>query len=104
MTHETESTTTRSSLPSAVLLALALLAPAACRSLPRVKRLVTEPPGARVWIPRLNLELETPCDLPDRVGEKDMILITAPGKAPYEGTLGDLLQVAERTYRYEFPR
>lgn len=99
-----KSQATNSSRSFAGLAALLAAFPAACRSLPPVKRLVTDPPGARVWIPRLNLELETPCDLPDRVGKKDLIRISAPGKPAFEGKLGDLPQVAERTYRYEFPR
>lgn len=103
MTHP-KSHATNSSRSFAGLLALLATLPVGCRSLPRVKRLVTDPPGAKVWIPRLNLELETPCDLPDRVGKKDLIRISAPGKPAFEGKLGDLRQVAERTYRYEFPR
>ena len=91
-------------LPS--LCALLLLAtgchysnPHGSQELPPTKRLNTEPSGATLFVPRLNLQLETPCELPMSVDESEIVAISAEGYQTWSGRLMDLPQTAMKTYR-----
>jgi hypothetical protein len=88
-------------------LALAGLALAGChysnphgsQDLPPVNRLDSDPVGARVRIVRLNLELETPCDISEHATVDDEIVITMPGYRMWQGRIKDLPQTALGTYK-----
>ena len=74
------------------------------QGLPPVTRLITEPSGATLYVERLNLVLETPCDLPHTIYGTDVVSISKDGYLPYRGPLRDLPQVARATYKCELRR
>lgn len=63
-----------------------------------VTRFVTKPAGAKVLITRLNLSLETPCDLPYAVELDDELVVTHADHETWRGTLQDVPQIALGTY------
>ncbi len=71
-----------------------------------VLRLVTVPPGARVYIPRLGLgPMVTPLDLDrKKVRTSDKIRIMLDGYEPWEGELRKLWQQASRNYKLELKK
>ncbi len=70
-----------------------------------VVRLVTVPPGAEVYIPRLGRGgMVTPVDLSRDVHVTDRIRITKPGFDPWEGQLQNLWQAAEGCYKLRLRR
>ena len=103
-----KTTTLALTLPLALPLTLALaLASAGChysnphgsQALAPIKRLDTDPPGAKVRLVDQNIELEAPCDLPDTVGDSDELEISKTGYMPWRGQLYQLTQSAMKTYR-----
>lgn len=65
-----------------------------------VTRLVTVPPGAQVFIPRLGIGgMVTPVDLSREVRITDRIRITKKGYDTWEGQLQNLWQAAEGCYK-----
>lgn len=87
-----------------VALALAMFAsgcysnPHGYQDTPPIRRLVSVPSGATVEIPKLNLRLETPCDLPTELGPSDEISVSKPGYVPFRGRLGELREISRWTY------
>jgi hypothetical protein len=73
--------------------------PHGSQDLPPVTRLDSDPIGARVRIVRLNLELETPCDISEHVTVDDEIVMTAAGYRMWQGRIRDLPQTALGTYK-----
>ena len=96
--------------PLALLLGTMLLGacnysnPHGSQALPPVTRLVTEPAGCEVYVKRLNLLLESPCDLPETVEADDTITVTKAGYASYQGKLAALPQVSLGTYKCVLPK
>lgn len=77
---------------------LLMVATAACSS--TKPRLDTDPPDATAYFPdHDNLQLTTPCDLPDDIDDDDEIILSKQGYRSLRTTLGQLPQVAEGTYR-----
>jgi hypothetical protein len=72
--------------------------PHGSQELPPTKRLNSDPSGAKVLVQRLNLELETPCELPDTIEEDDVLMVWKDNYRPWRGTLEDLPQVSLGTY------
>ena len=68
---------------------------------PPIKRLDTVPAGTTLVIERLNLRLETPCDLPTKLEPDDEIAVSKKGYYPFRGPIGDLPEIARGTYRLE---
>ena len=67
-------------------------------------RLETEPAGATVVVERLNMQFESPCELPHTVYESDTITVSAEGYPTYRGTIEAIPQVAHGTYRLHLGR
>jgi hypothetical protein len=88
-------------LALAMILALALAAGSmtGCSSDPKVTRIETEPPEAELRIGSSKQMYYTPADVAQDVDPDDEITIRKKGYATYRGPLGDLQQVAEKTYR-----
>ncbi|GEM_PF-4459577 len=99
-------------LSRVLLPALFLLGAAGChysnphgsQALEPVTRLLTEPAGAKVKIPRLNMLLEAPCDLPNDIVPADQLIISKDGYRVWEGMLRDIPQVAKGTRRLDLIR
>jgi hypothetical protein len=73
--------------------------PHGTQELPPTTRLLSEPSGATVLFQRLNLELETPCELPSGIEEDDPIMVYKDGYRPFTGRVSDLVQQAMETYK-----
>lgn len=77
---------------------LLLVATAACSS--TKPRLDTDPPDATAYFPgNDNLQLTTPCDLPDEIDEDDEIILSKQGYRSLRTTLSQLPRIADGTYR-----
>jgi hypothetical protein len=85
-------------LPLLLLAACGYSNPHGGQELEPVTRFTTRPAGAQVHIPRLNLMLESPCDLPYEVDTDDEIVVTMPGYVSWRGMLGSVPQVSLGTY------
>ena len=68
---------------------------------PPICRLTTAPAGAKVLIEDLNLELETPCDLPTEIDGDSEIAISKDGYLPYKGPLNGLREVSRANFFLE---
>ena len=85
-------------------IALATLLLASCSNLEGgqratlVHRVTTQPPGCSLYVERLNLLLETPCDLKREVSPADVVTISKDGYLPYRGKLERLRQTTRGTY------
>jgi len=92
---------TRRRLALAMILAFMLAAGSVtgCSSDPKVTRIETEPPEAELRIGGSKLMYYTPADVTQDVDPDDEITIKKKGYATYQGPLGALDQVAEKTYR-----
>lgn len=73
--------------------------PHGSQELPPTKRLNSDPSGAKVRFQRLNIELETPCELPDTIAEDDEMMVWKDNYRPWTGTLEQLPQVSLGTYQ-----
>ena len=100
-------------LPTSLCLGLGLLAGlSACTAWPdppgpevTVTRLVTVPPGAKVYFPRLGRGgLTTPMDMSRDVRTTDTIRVVKEGFEPWEGQLRELWQEADSCYKLRLKR
>ena len=69
-----------------------------------VTRLSTQPVGAVVSIPELNLQMTTPCDLDERVNQYMEITVRKEGFATWSGQLRDVPLVAQGTYELKLTK
>ena len=92
-----------------LLLALAGLVLVGCsypnshgrQGLPHAWRLVTVPAEARATFPEHgNLQYVTPADIDGKFKLDDVVVIEKEGYERFEGTLGDLAQIASGTWEY----
>ena len=74
------------------------------QELPPTFRVVSAPSGATLMIERLNMKLETPCELPHTVYPSDTVVIAMDGYVAFRGQIEDLPQVARGTYSCELGR
>jgi hypothetical protein len=91
-------------IPLLLLAACSTVGPQGTTGSSAQRRISTLPPGARLFVPRLNLTYTTPCDVTDEVGPGDEIVITMNGYRTWRGPLRDLTQVAVRSYELHMER
>lgn len=74
------------------------------QSAPPLKRIETEPAGARLFLVERNQVFTTPCDLPYEVDEDEELVISRDGYATWRGTLEELPRTAHSTWKLNLQR